>query len=191
MHEVLQRKHVALLVADHFEQQELEVPLHDLQRAGMHVTVISSEGATLRGMHEANTGDELEADLILSEARSEDYDALILPGGVVNADMLRMDSKARAWAIEFLDSGRLVAAICHAPWLLVSADIVEGRRLTSYETLADDIRNAGGEWVDLPVVVDDNLITSRKPADLPQFTTAIVGWLRQSHTIQQAQNQAA
>jgi protease I len=118
--------------------------------------------------------------MLLANADPDMYDALILPGGVVNADYLRMNQRARDWATQFTDEGKLIAAICHAPWLLVSADLVEGRRITSYYTLQDDIRNAGAEWIDQPVILDGNLITSRQPDDLPAFIEAIEQWFDQT-----------
>lgn len=171
-------KHVALLVYDNFEQSEFEEPLKALKNEGVLVTVVTTGGKkSLQAMQHNKPGTKYQADLLIQDAKPEEYEALVLPGGVINADKLRMDETARTWATEFLDSGRLVAAICHAPWLLVSADLVEERRITSYYTLQDDIRNAGGEWIDQPLIVDDNLITSRQPDDLPQFNAAILEWL--------------
>ena len=175
----ISNKKVAILVHDYFEQAEFEEPLAELKKAGAAVTVVSAAGRQLHGMHHAKIGDEFQADILLEEANAHEYDALLLPGGVINADALRMVEKAREWAVDFLDSGRPVAAICHAPWLLVSADAVETRRLTSYHTLQDDIRNAGGEWVDQIVVVDKNLITSRQPDDIPAFCEAFISMLAQ------------
>lgn len=181
MHDITDRR-VAILVYDLFEQAEFEEPLNSLRDSGAQVTVISAGKKKLQAMNHADKGDKFQADLLISEAGSEDYDALVLPGGALNADKLRMDEAARQWVIDFIDSERPLAVICHAPWLLVSADVVEGRRLTSYYTLQDDIRNAGGEWVDLPVVTDDNLITSRKPDDLPEFTDALMEMLTHNPT---------
>ena len=173
-------KKVAMLVHNYFEQSEFEEPLHDLKSAGVAVTVVAADDEPLFGMHHAKMGSKFLADLRLDDANPEDYDGLVLPGGVINADALRMVPKAREWVIDFLDAGKPVGAICHAPWLLVSADAVEGQRLTSYHTLQDDIRNAGGEWVDQKVVVDGNLVTSRKPDDLPAFTEAFLDLLSQA-----------
>lgn len=170
-------KHIAILVDNYFEQAEFDEPLSALKNAGAEVTVISAGSKELTGMHHAEKGDTFQADLTLEEASSDDYDALVLPGGAINADSLRMNENARRWVTDFLDSYRPLAAICHAPWVLVSADCIEGRRLTSYETIQDDIRNAGAEWVDMPLVIDGNLITSRKPDDLPQFCDAIIKFL--------------
>lgn len=162
-------KKVAIVVDNYFEQAEFEAPLAVLKASGVTVDVIATKQKNLTAMQHTERGKPFTADLLLEEAVAADYDALVLPGGVVNADRLRMDKTARQWVCEFLDDDKTIAAICHAPWLLVSADAVEGRRLTSYYTLQDDIRNAGGEWADFPVLVDHHLITSRKPDDLPDF----------------------
>lgn len=169
-------KRIAILVDNYFEQAEFEVPLQFLKEEHADVAVIAVRDKDIQGMHHAKQGDTFRADKLLEAVNPAEYDALLLPGGVINADTLRMAEKARQWVNEFVDDGKLIAAICHAPWLLVSADAVEGRRLTSYYTLQDDIRNAGGEWIDQPVVIDKNLITSRNPDDLEDFTTAIKKW---------------
>ena len=182
----ISNKKVAILVHDYFEQAEFEEPLAELKKAGAAVTVVSAAGRQLHGMRHAEMGGAFQADVLLKDANADDYDALLLPGGVINADALRMVEKARDWAVDFLDSGRPIAAICHAPWLLVSADAVETRRLTSYHTLQDDIRNAGGEWVDQIVVVDDNLITSRQPDDIPAFCEAFISMLAQDEGASEA-----
>jgi len=170
-------KKVAILVHNYFEQSEFEQPLRALKEAGVGVTVITTDDAPLYGMRHAKMGSKFLADLHLDHAQASDYDGLVLPGGVINADTLRMIPQAQQFAISFLDEGKVLAAICHVPWLLVSADAVEGQRLTSYYTLQDDIRNAGGEWIDQPVIIDHNLITSRQPDDLPDFCKAILKML--------------
>lgn len=167
-------KHIAILVHNYFEQAEFEEPLRAIKDAGGEVTVISADKTLLQGLNHVEKGDKFEADLLLEQASTEDYDALVLPGGAVNADNLRVNETAQQWVVDFLDAGKPLAAICHAPWVLVSADAVEGRRLTSYHTLKDDILNAGGEWVNQPLVIDGNLITSRKPDDLPEFNQALI-----------------
>jgi protease I len=169
-------KRVALLVDNYFEQAEFKEPRDRLKKAGTDVTVVGTERKELRGLQHVAMGDAFDADALLDMVNFNDYDALVLPGGVVNADKLRMNAKAREWVNRFTDDGKLIAAICHAPWLLVSADVVEGRRLTSYFTLQDDIRNAGAEWIDHEVVLDGNLITSRNPDDIPVFVEAIEKW---------------
>jgi protease I len=176
-------KKVAILVHNYFEQAEFEEPLRALKDAGVAVTVVSASERRLRGLHHVDKGDEFQADLLLADADPQNYDALVLPGGAINADSLRMVEAARQWVNDFLASGRPLAVICHAPWVLVSAGVAKGRRLTSYYTIQDDIRNAGGEWVDQSVVIDNNLITSRRPDDLPAFTGAIVDRLSQEQPI--------
>ena len=165
---------IAILTHNFFEQSELEEPLKALKKAGAEVVVISAAGMKLQALNHIEKGDLFQADLLLSDASSEDYEALILPGGVVNSDKLRTNNEAQFWAIDFLQSRRTIAAICHAPWLLVSADLVENRRLTSYHSIKDDITNAGGQWIDRDVVVDNNLITCRTPEDMPKFIKSII-----------------
>ncbi len=170
-------KRVAVLVDNYFEQAEFVEPIAALKNAGAEVEVIASKQKDLHALNHIKKGDDFVADKLLKEASSDIYDALVLPGGAINADHLRVVDKAKQWVVEFLDSGKPLAVICHAPWVLVSADVVEGRRLTSFYTIKDDIRNAGGEWVDLPVVLDNNLITSRQPDDLPVFNQALINML--------------
>lgn len=167
-------KKVAVLVDNYFEQAEFEEPISALIDAGADVTVIAVNTQKLKGLNHIDKGDDFEADLLLDQASSDDYDALVLPGGAINADSLRTNEKAQRWALDFLDSDRPIAVICHAPWLLVSAEAVDDRRLTSWASIKDDILNAGGEWVDRSVVVDNNLITSRKPDDIPMFNEALI-----------------
>ena len=174
-------KRVAILVDDNFEQIEFTGPLEALKAAGAQVDVVSAaESKDLHSLRHVKAGDTFVADQLLSDVDPADYDALVLPGGAINADVLRMNAKAQAWARSFLESGKLVAAICHAPWLLVSAGAADGRTLTSYPTIQDDIKNAGGTWVDREAVIDDNLITSRRPDDIPAFNDAILAFLNQA-----------
>lgn len=175
-------KHVAVLVDNYFEQAEFEEPISALKDAGADVTVIAAKETPLQGLHLVDKGDKFEADLLLDRADWVDYDALLLPGGAINADSLRVNEDAKQMVTEFMESGKPVAAICHAPWLLVSADLVEGRRLTSYHTIADDIINAGGDWMDQAVVIDDNLITSRQPDDIPKFMEALIDMLSEQES---------
>ncbi len=177
----------AILVYDLFEQSEFEEPLRSLKDAGFQTEVISAHKKNLQAMQHNLLGDTFRADLLLEQANPKNYRALILPGGVFNADQLRMVQKARDWIDCCIDHKTLIAAICHAPWLLVSSDAVEEHRLTSYYTLQDDIRNAGGEWVDLPVIVDGNLITSRHPGDLKKFNRAIIAWLKDNMAVSEKQ----
>lgn len=170
-------KHIAVIVDNYFEQSEFEEPISAMKDAGAEVSVIATKDMELFGMNHAKIGDKFSADLLIHQADSVDYDALIIPGGAINADNLRMNESAQEWVNDFINSDRPLAIICHSPWLLVSSDCVEGRRLTSYFTIQDDIRNAGGEWVDLEVVIDGNLITSRGPDDIPRFNQAILNKL--------------
>jgi protease I len=167
-------KKVAIVVDNYFEQTELVGPRQALEEAGITVDVISAHDEMLQGLNHVDKGDVFRADLLLENADPNDYDALVLPGGVVSADHVRTNKTAQAWVKSFMQSGKPLAAICHAPWLLISANCVRGQRLTSFETIQDDVRNAGGEWVDEEVVVDGNLVTSRKPDDIPAFNNAIL-----------------
>ena len=168
-------KKVAFLVASEgIEQVELTEPWKAVTDAGHEAYVVSPESGEVQMYHHLDKGDTKPVDVTVSDASVDDYDALVLPGGVANPDNLRMHADAVAFARDFVASGKPVAAICHAPWTLVEADVVSGRRLTSWPSVQTDIRNAGGEWVDEPLVLDGNLITSRKPADLPQFCGALV-----------------
>lgn len=173
-------KKVAILVDNYFEEAEFEDPFKTLKDAGVAVTVVSAAGRelqSLQSLHHADKGKTFTADVQVNDAQANDYDALVLPGGAINADHLRMVQNARDWVQDFMEKGKPLAVICHAPWVLVSADVVNGRKLTSYYTIQDDIRNAGGEWIDDAVVVDGSLITSRQPDDLPAFDKAILDML--------------
>ena len=164
-----------LILATHgFEQSELLVPRQRLKEAGAQMTVVSPEKGQIRGSKEKDWGESVPVDLSLDDARAEDYDAIVLPGGQINPDLLRVDAKALQLIRAFLDSGKVVAAVCHAPWLLVEADVVRGRRVTSYPSLQTDLRNAGAEWVDDEVVTDRGLVTSRRPADIPAFNAKMI-----------------
>lgn len=161
---------VAALVADGFEQVELEVPRDALLAAGFAVDVVSPvSGSRVRGAHHAEQGDEFPVDAKIGKAAPADYAALLLPGGVHNPDKLRMDAQVLDFVRHFFDAGKPVAAICHGPWTLIDAGVVSGRKLTSYPSIQTDLRNAGAEWSDVAVVVDRGLITSRSPGDLPIF----------------------
>ncbi len=168
-------KKVAFLVApEGIEQVELTEPWKAVTDAGHEAVLVSTESGSVQMFHHLDKGDTQDVDVTVSDAQVGDYDALVLPGGVANPDALRMDDTAVAFIRDFVASGRPVAAICHAPWTLVEADVLEGRRVTSWPSLQTDIRNAGGEWVDEALVTDGNLITSRNPDDLPKFCGAVV-----------------
>jgi protease I len=170
---------VALLVHNYFEQAELIEPKRALREAGATVVIVAAgaEDGKVQGLDHVEKADVFIADTTLVQANIEEYDALVLPGGAVNADNLRMERKAHQWVRATLDAGKPLAVICHAPWVLASAGVAKGRKLTSFFTIQDDMRNAGALWVDSEVVIDGTLITSRKPDDLPAFTQAIITML--------------
>jgi len=167
-------KRIAILATDGVEQVELTEPRKALEAAGADVDLISIHDGEIQGMNHMEKGDRFKVDGLVADADVSDYDGLVLPGGVVNPDRLRTDPDAVRFVREFFASEKPVAAICHGPWMLVEADVVRGRRLTSWPSLKTDIRNAGGEWVDAEVVVDQGLVTSRKPDDLPAFCAKVV-----------------
>ena len=169
---------VAILVDDLFEQAELEEPKKALEAAGATVDIVSPKGPKVTGMKHHDQGDAFDVDVPLERADPDDYDGLVLPGGVVNADTLRTDPGAQGFAQAFDRAGKPIAVVCHGPWLLVSADLVSGRTLTSWPSLQDDLRNAGATWVDREVVSDGNWTSSRKPDDLPAFNRAFLESLR-------------
>jgi protease I len=172
---------VAIIVFNYFEQVEMTSPRQALEQAGAKVTLISPNPGPLTGMnHDVDKADTFPVDMSLDQANPNDFDALMVPGGTVNADNLRIQPKAQSFAKQFDSAGKPIAAICHAPWLLVSAGLVKGRTLTSWPTLQDDIRNAGGNRVDQQVVQDRNWVTSRGPQDLPAFNPAMVAFFAQS-----------
>jgi protease I len=170
----LNGKRVAILVTDGFEQVELEQPRKALDEAGAKTVVVSPNSGQVRAWNMTDWGERIPVDVTLADAKPEEFDALLLPGGVMNPDKLRMDTRAVKFAKAFFDEGKPVAAICHGPWLLVEAGVVRGRKLTSWPSLKTDVNNAGGNWVDEPVVVDGTLVTSRKPADIPEFNPKVI-----------------
>lgn len=170
-------KRAAIVVDDYFEQAEFTGPRDALVDAGVQVDVISTKGGQIHGLHHVDPGDTFDSDMTIDEAVPDTYDILVLPGGAVNADALRVNTKAQEWVNHFLEEGKPVAAICHAPWLLASSGAVKGKRLTSWPTIQDDLRNAGGDWTDTEVCVDGKLITSRKPDDIPAFNREIMNAL--------------
>jgi deglycase len=170
----LNGRRVAILATDGVEQVELVEPRKALDEAGAITQLIAPKAGSIQAMNHDEKGDKLTVDRTLADARPSEYDALLLPGGVANPDTLRMDQSAVQFVREFMLADKPVAAICHGPWLLVEAGAVAGRRLTSWPSLQTDIRNAGGEWVDEKVIVDDHLVTSRKPDDIPSFNAAML-----------------
>ncbi|GCE18086.1 type 1 glutamine amidotransferase domain-containing protein [Dictyobacter kobayashii] len=165
---------VAILVTDDFEQAEMTEPRKALDQAGATTKIISSKPGQVQGVNHDEKADSFPVDMTFDQANPGDFDALLLPGGAINADTIRMEPKAREFVQQIDKSGRPMAVICHAPWLLVSAGSAKGRTMTSYYTIQDDLRNAGANWVDQEVVIDHNLVTSRSPQDLPAFNSAIV-----------------
>lgn len=162
---------VAILATDGFEESELHQPLEALRDAGARVEIVSlpDNGGTIRGWADGDWGGEIEADRTVDEVEADDYDALVLPGGVINPDRLRRDERAVSLVREFFAQGKPVAAICHGPWMMVEADVVRNRRLTSFPSIRTDLENAGADWVDEEVVVEAGLVTSRNPSDLDAF----------------------
>lgn len=171
---VLKGRRVAVLVTDGFEQVELVEPVRALEAAGAQVDIVSLEAGEIQGMNHDDKADMLPVDRTVEEAKAGDYDGLLIPGGVANPDRLRCDEKAVALVRDFIERDKPVAAICHGPWVLVEADAVRGRTLTSWPSLRTDITNAGGSWEDRETVLDQKLLTSRKPADLPAFCDKLV-----------------
>jgi protease I len=167
-------KRVAILATDGVERAELTEPKKALDAAGARTTVISPKAGTIKSWEHDRWGDVITVDLPLDQARADDFDSLVLPGGVMNPDRLRVDKRAVEFVRKFFEAGKPVAAICHGPWLLVEAGVVRGKTVTSWPSLETDIRNAGGDWVDRDVVVDEGLVTSRKPDDLPAFNDKLI-----------------
>lgn len=166
----LNEKTIALLATDGFEDSELTKPLEAVRSAGATVVIVSNKTGTIIG----KDGTEIEVDTVVDDVSADTYDGLLLPGGVANPDVMRINRTAVAFVRAFFDQHKPVAAICHAPWLLIEADVLSGRKVTSWPSLRTDIINAGGDWVDEPVVVDEGLVTSRKPDDLVDFCAKAV-----------------
>lgn len=174
MNEKLLNKRVAILATDGVEQSELEKPLDALEDEGAIPVIVSLEAGTIQSMVHAEKGIEFEVNETLDHAKVDDFDALVIPGGLINPDTLRSNRRAVDFVRSFAEAGKPIAAICHGAWLLIEAGIAQGRRLTSWPAIQTDVRNAGGDWVDEPVVVDRGLVTSRSPADLPAFNGKMI-----------------
>jgi len=172
--QTLRGRKVAILVEDGFEQVELTEPRQALIEAGAETHLISPRQGKVKGWDHTKWGDEFPVEVSLQAARPEDYHALLLPGGVMNPDRLRLNPEAVAFVKSFVTEHKPVAVICHGPWTLVEADVVRGRRIASWPSLKTDLRNAGAEWVDEPVVVDQGLVSSRKPDDIPAFNAKMI-----------------
>jgi protease I len=167
-------KKIAILATHGFEQSELEVPLQKLKEAGAQVQIVSLEAGEIKGWAKKDWGRPVSVDRTLDEAKPSDYDALVLPGGQINPDLLRVEPKAIDFIKGFWRDNKVVGAICHAPWLLIEAEIVKGRRVTSYHSIKTDVINAGGRWEDSEVVTDQGLVTSRNPGDLDAFSQKLI-----------------
>ncbi|HEX4480173.1 MAG TPA: type 1 glutamine amidotransferase domain-containing protein [Rudaea sp.] len=174
MAQQLSGKTVAILATDGFEQAELDVPKAALENAGATVDVISLKSGDIQGLKHMEKGSKVRVDHALSDVSAQDYDALVLPGGVFNPDALRTNEKAVGFVRDFFDAHKPVGAICHGPWTLIEAGVVEGRTMTSVKSIQSDLRNAGANWVDEEVVVDNGLVTSRTPKDLDAFCAKLV-----------------
>jgi protease I len=172
-------KKIAILATDGFEQSELMVPKQALEDAGAEVDIVSLKDGEIWGWQHDDWGDRIGVDKTLDEVSVADYDALVLPGGQINPDLLRADQRAVAFVRDFYATKKPLAAICHAPWVLVEAGLAKGRTMTSYHSMATDVKNAGANWVDQEVVVDQGLITSRNPRDLPAFCAKIIEEVRE------------
>lgn len=170
----LSGKTIAILATDGFEQIELTSPSDALKNAGATVHIVAPEAGEVQGFNHFDKGDSFKVDHALSETDASRYDGLVLPGGAHNPDTLRVDEEALRFVRAFFEAGKPVAAICHAPWILIDAGVVEGRKLTSYKTIRTDLRNAGADVVDEEVVVDEGLVTSRCPDDLPAFNSKMI-----------------
>ncbi len=186
----LQGKKVAILATDGFEQVELTGPKKALEEAGATVEVISPKDGEIKGWNMTDWGESVKVDKALNDAKPSDYDALVLPGGQINPDKLRMEPKAVQFVSDFFHSGKPLGAICHGPWMLVEAGVLKHRTLTSWPSVRTDVRNAGGHWVDEEVVTDQNLTTSRKPDDIPAFSERLIREISKGKSSQSAPKQS-
>ena len=187
MADKLQGKRIAFLATDMVEQVELTEPWQAVKDEGAETELVSLEEGEIQGFSHYDKADTFKVDRTVEEARADDYDGLVIPGGVGNPDTMRTDENAVAFVRQFFEQGKPVGVICHGPWMLVEAGVVRGRRVTSWPSLRTDIRNAGGSWVDEEVVVDTGLVTSRKPGDLPAFNRKIVEEFAEGRHEEQAQ----
>ena len=174
MSDQLRNKRVAALVENGFEQSELLEPKKALEAAGARVDIVSPQTGKVKGWQHTDWGQEVSVDRQLEQANADEYDALLLPGGVMNPDKLRANGRAVAFVKAFVDAGKPIAAICHGPWTLIEADVLRGRKITSWPSLQTDLRNAGANWIDQEVVTDNGVVTSRKPDDIPAFNRKMI-----------------
>lgn len=182
----LSGKKIAILATNGFEQSELEVPRDTLKAAGATVEIVSLQPGEIKGWDKKDWGRPVKVDKTLDQAAAGDYDALVLPGGQINPDLLRVEPKALAFIKSVFDAKKVVAAVCHAPWLLVETGIAKGRRMTSYKSIKTDIANAGAKWEDSEVVVDQGIITSRNPGDLKAFSAKIIEEVKEGRHTQRS-----
>ncbi|WP_434134792.1 type 1 glutamine amidotransferase [Pseudomonas luteola] len=173
----LEGKKVAILVTDGFEQAELTGPKEALEKVGAKTHIISAKSGTVQGWNHTDPADTFNVDLTFDAANIGDYDAVVLPGGVVNSDTIRTDERAQTLVKEASSNGKPIAVICHGAWLLISAGLVDGKTMTSWPSLTDDLKNAGAQWVDKEVVVDGKLVSSRKPDDIPAFNRELINMI--------------
>ncbi len=178
------RVQFAVLATDGFEESELTRPVQALKSAGTRAVILAPHPGRIQGFQHHDKGQQVDVDLTLDQAEAAAFDGLLLPGGALNADAMRADPRALAFIRSIQEAEKPIAAICHAPWELISAGVVKGRKLTSYHTIQDDVRNAGGQWMDKEVVVDRNWITSRQPSDIPVFNRELVSLIsRMPHAL--------
>jgi len=191
MAEELKGKKIAFLAADMFEEVELAEPWKALEEAGAELELVSLEDGEIQGFNHYDKAGSFKVDKAVEEASANDYDGLVLPGGVGNPDNLRQDENAVQFVRDFFEQGKPVAAICHAPWVLIDAGVVSGRTMTSWPTVGTDLRHAGANWVDKEVVVDSGLVTSRKPDDIPAFNKKMIEEIAEGKHAKQAQKTQA
>lgn len=182
----LKGKKVAILATNGFEQSELEIPRDRLKEHGVAVDIVSPESGEITGWNKKDWGTAVKVDVTLDKASANDYDAIVLPGGQINPDLLRVNEKALGFIRAFYDQKKVIAAVCHAPWLLIETGIIKGRKATSYKSIKTDVINAGGKWEDSEVVTDQGIITSRNPGDLEAFSKKIMEEIEEGKHTQRA-----
>lgn len=185
MNNVLKGKNVAILATDGYEDSELRSPMEALKTSGANVVIVSLNSGEIRGWKDKDWHHTVHVDTTVRDTSAMDYDALVLPGGVINPDLLRRDADAVRFVKDFFEQKKPVAAICHGPWMLAEADVLQGRKVTSFSSIRKDLENAGAQWVDEEVVVDEGLVTSRSPKDLPAFNAKLIEEVREGKHAEQ------